>query len=84
MPTCPHLLFEPQSELLQSQGLCSHEPLVTTLEDGYVLVPAYNVHGTCGRLEAGVEIGAAKYVYWESGAGLGEESYGLKHPKQDS
>ncbi len=50
-----------------------------------MLVSVYNVQGTCDRLEAGVEIGAAKYMYvhWESGAGLGEESYGLKHPKQD-
>ena len=67
LPECsgeskPPILFEPDSDTLESRGLSTQESLVTVDEDGCAWVPVQNCEGVCAHLEKGMEVGTARYV----------------------
>ena len=56
LPECseeskPPILFEPDSDTLESRGLSTQESLVTVDEDGCAWVPVQNCEGVCAHLE---------------------------------
>ena len=67
LPECsgeskPPILFEPDSDTLESRGLSTQESLVTVDDDGCTWVPVQNCEGVCAHLEKGMEVGTARYV----------------------